>query len=247
MNYSQKTIPTETKVAFGILAATAVIIMGGIALFKNAGLESTGTLSEQTVMKNIDTGLRFKKDQVSPKINPKIQGSGIGNATSSTSTAPIEITEFLDYECPACAVQGEFITRKLLEMYGQRLTITRRIFPLHGEPSVVVARMVLASQEYGSEVYQRFHTKVLETQSTWARFGSTDREVFFRNITTELGMDYDQLIADGNSKYSKQIDADKTAAIDLGIRATPSFIINNTTRFTGAIPLEYFERFVDVR
>jgi protein-disulfide isomerase len=248
MNYSKHSIPTETKVAFGILALTAAIIVGGITLFKGNATGTRGTLTEETVMKNVDTNLAFSKEKVSPLANPKVRGTGTGTATTSTSTDIIEITEFLDYECPACASQGEYITRKLLEMYGERIIITRRIFPLHGEPSIDVARLVLASQEYGSSTYQAFHTKVLETQNTWARFGTKEREGFFKNITKELNMDYNKLVADGKTeKYAGQIDADKVAAIELGIRATPSFIINNTTRFTGAIPVEYFERYVDVR
>lgn len=242
-------MPTETKVALGILALTAGIIITGITIFKNNPIFQSGSgLTEETVMKNVDTGLTFTQEQVAPQGNPKITGTGSGTATTSTSTAPIQITEFLDYECPACAVQGEYITQKLLDIYGSRVTITRRVFPVHGQPSIEIARMVLAAQEYGPEQYQKLHAKVFETQNTWARYGTTERQGFFKNLTAELGMNYDKLVADGKQdKYAGQIDADKTAAIQLGIRATPSFIINGVTRFTGAIPVEYFERFVDVR
>lgn len=247
MQHTKHTISTETKVALGILALTAGIITAGLMLYKSNGAE-TGGLTEEIVRKNIDTGLIFNKDRVYSTGNPKIQGVGKGATTTSTSTAPIEIVEFLDYECPACADQGEAITRQLLAKYGNRLTITRRIFPVHGQPSIEVARMVLASQAYGSSTYRTLHTKVLESQDTWARFGTKDREVFFRKLTKELGLDYDKLVADGKKDmYAKQIDIDKTDAIELGIRATPSFIINGVTRVTGGVPAEYFERYIDIR
>ncbi|MES2623126.1 MAG: DsbA family protein, partial [Patescibacteria group bacterium] len=150
MQYTSKTpITTETKVALGILAVTVCIIIGGLAIFKNMA-PTGGTLSEDTVMKNIDTGLTFAADKVAPAENPKITGS----ATTSTSTAPIFVTEFMDYECPACAVQGEAISKQLLNTYGNRITITRRIFPIHGQPAIEVARMVLAAQEVSIEAYQ---------------------------------------------------------------------------------------------
>lgn len=248
MKYSQNSISTETKVAFGILALTAGIIITGITLFKNSGAGAGKTLSEETVMKNIDTNIAFNKEAVSPAANPKITGTGKGTATTSTSTLPIEVTEFLDYECPACAVQGEYITKKLLELYGSRVVITRRIFPVHGAGSIEIGRMVLAAQETSPEAYQNLHTKVMETQSTWAPLGTKDRVTFFRKLTAGLGLDYDKLVADGKtSKYASQIDQDKSDAVDLGIRATPSFIINYKTRFTGAIPPQYLEKFVDVR
>jgi protein-disulfide isomerase len=249
MKYTKNTsISTETKVAFGILALTAGIIISGLMLYKSTDTQSLGGLSEETVAKNIDTGLIFNKTKVNPGGNPAVRGVGTGTATTSTSTLPIEIVEFLDYECPACATQGEAITQQLLALYGERLTITRRVFPVHGEPSIVVARMVLASQESGSEAYQKLHAKVLETQSTWAPFGSKDREVFFRKLTTELGLNYDKLVADGNTdKYARQIDTDKADALELGIRATPSFVVNGVTRITGGVPAEYITRYIDIR
>ncbi len=250
MKYSKSTsITTETKVALGILTLTVGIIVAGITIFKNAPgnlRNSNGTLTEETVMKNIDTGLSFTESKVTPVGNPKITGTGKGIATTSTSTAPIAVTEFMDYECPACAYQGEVITKKLLELYGSRITITRRIFPVHGEPAIQIARMVLAAQLVSSDAYQKLHSKVFETQDTWARLGTDDREVFFRKLTKDLGLDYDKLVADGK-KYASQIDTDKADALDLGLRATPSFIINNTTRITGGVPVEYFMRYVDVR
>jgi len=247
MQYTHKTsISTETKVAFGILALTAGIIVTGLMVFKSTG-QSTG-LTEETVMKNIDSGLVFNKDRVNPTGNPKVQGVGKGTATTSTSTAPIEVVEFLDYECPACATQGEAITKQLLALYGDRLTITRRVFPVHGQPSIEVARMVIASQESGSEAYQKLHAQVLATQNTWAPLGTKDREIFFTKLTQELGLDYSKLVADGKTdKYARQIDTDKADALELGIRATPSFVINNVTRITGGVPAEYFAKYVDIR
>lgn len=249
MKYTEPShMSTDTKVAFGILGLTAAIIIGGLMLYKNNAPQLEGGLTEETVMKNIDTGLVFAKEKVNPGNNPHVQGLGKGVATTSTSTLPIEIVEFLDYECPACAAQGESITKQLLALYGDRLTITRRIFPVHGEPSVEVARMVLASQESGIEAYQNLHTKVLETQNTWAPLEKKEREVFFKKLTQELGLDYDTLVANGNTaKYTDQIDIDKADAIELGIRATPSFIINKVTRVTGGIPAQFFAKYIDIR
>lgn len=249
MKYSNpSSITTETKVALGILTLTVGIIISGLVIFKNNPGNNAGKLTEETVMKNIDTGLLFSKSKVTPPGNPKVTGEGKGTATTSTSTLPIEITEFMDYECPACAYQGEIIVEKLLEMYGSRLVITRRILPVHGEPAIQVARMVLASQEVSFDAYQKMHAKVLSTQDTWSRLGRDDRETFFRNLTKDLGLDYDKLVADGKTpKYAGQIDTDKADALELGIRMTPSFIINNTTRVSGGVPPEFFAKYIDIR
>lgn len=239
-NTPKTPITTETKVALGILAVTVIIIIVGLSLFKGV---NTGTLSEDTVMKNIATGLTLDKNKVAPTANPKITGT---TATKvSTSTAKIEVTEFMDYECPACAVQGEALVKMLVATYGERITITRRIFPVHGAPAIEVARMVLAAQDTSAEAYQNLHAKVLENQSTWAILGTKEREGYFRNLTKDLGLDYDALVALGKSKYAAQVDTDKADALDLNVRATPSFIINNSILITGGVPFEYFERYID--
>lgn len=239
-NTPKTPITTETKVALGILVVTIIIIAVGLSLYKTP---SGNVLSEDTVMRNISTDLNLDKNKVAPTANPRITGT---TATKvSTSTTKIEVTEFMDYECPACAVQGEALVKMLVATYGERITITRRIFPVHGAPAIEIARMVLAAQDTSPEAYQNLHAKVLETQSTWSRLGTAERVGFFRNLTKELGLDYDALVALGKSKYAAQIDTDKADAIDLKVRATPSFIINNGTLITGGVPFEYFERFID--
>lgn len=249
MNYTQSApIKTETKVALGILALTVAIIVGGITIFKkNAlGTESLAGELDSNISKYVQIGLGFDKNKVSPEANPKITGT-TGTYTG-TSTGRIEITEFLDYECPACASSGEPLVQELLKTYGSRLTITRRIFPVHGEPAIKVARMVLAAQDVSHEAYQTLHSKVFETQNSWTILGASERDVFFKKLTADLGLDYDMLVKAGNTeKYARQIDQDKSDAISLGIKATPSFIINNNVRVTGGVPLKYLETYIDAK
>lgn len=243
MNNTQRvTITTETKVALGILALTLAIIIGGITVFKKSGGNTSAI--EKNISQYIQTDIAFDKNQVSPTANPKITGT---TATyKGTSTASIEITEFMDYECPACATIGEPLIQQILAKYGSRVTITRRIFPVHGEPSIRIARMVLASQEVSNEAYQKLHAKVFETQSEWSMLGQSDRDTFFTKLTAELGLDYATLVKTGNTqKYAEQIDKDKADALLLGIKATPSFIIDYKTRVTGGIPMEILEKYID--
>ena len=241
-NTQQVKITTETKVALGILIFTVAIIAGGLTIFKKTGGNSSSI--EKNISQYVQTDIAFDKNQVSPAENPKITGT---TATyTGTSTAPIEITEFMDYECAACAVVGEPLTQQILATYGSRVTITRRIFPVHGEPSVRVARMVLAAQDISNQAYQNLHAKVFETQSEWSALGQSDREAFFTKLTADLGLDYATLVKIGNTpKYAGQIDKDKADAVLLGIKATPSFIIDYKTRVTGGVPMDILKQYID--
>jgi len=228
---------TETKIITGILAFTALIIFGGILMVKSnfQGQSGPGDYSQY-----IQTGLDLNKTKISRDYNPKITGSA-----TSTATTTINITEFLDYECSACATNGEAINKALIDTYGSNIIITRKIFPVHGQTSIDVASIVLASQILGNDVYQNIHAKVFENFSKWAILGKKDREEFLKKLITDLGYDYEKILVESkNEKYTKEILQDKQDAMDLGISATPSFIIENHTRITGGLPPEEFDKYI---
>lgn len=183
---------------------------------------------------------------ISRDYNPKITGSSV--STSTASTTKIFITEFMDYECPACATAGEMLTKQILEKYGSNVVITRKILPIHNQGSIDSARLVLASRIFGGEVYEKVHAKFFETQRQWAILGRGDRAEFFKKIIIELGVDYEKLLAESqDKKYDEQIAQDKADANALGITATPSFIIGNHTRITGGLPLDEMVKYIDMK
>ena len=232
---------TETKVIIGILLMTALIILGGLIIFKGNFNQGPKDYSEY-----IKKGLNLDKTKISRDYNPKITGATSTNQTASSSK--INITEFLDYECPACATNGEIITKTLLEKYGSNITITRKIFPIHGQGSIDVASIVLASQILGGDVYQKIHTKVFETFSTWSILAKKDREDFIKKLIVDMGYDYEKILSESkNEKYAKQIAQDKQDALDIKISATPSFIIENHTLITGGLPIEEMTKLIDIK
>ncbi len=233
---------TETKVIIGISILTLAILVGGIAFFNG----KADTQNAQDYSKYVETGLNLDMTKLFRDYNPKIQGPA--SASSTASSTPIHITEFLDYECPACAANGEALTKQLLAAYGSRITITRKIFPIHGQGSIDVGRLVLASQIFGGETYQNVHMKVFETQGEWAILGKGERDEYLKKLIVDLGVDYDKLLAESkDKKYDEQIAQDKQDANDLGINATPSFVIENHTRITGGQPLDVISKYIDMK
>ena len=250
---------TETKIIISILGLTAIIIFGGITLFKNNINNNINGAKDYS--KYIKSNLVLDKTKISRDYNPKITGIDKNETNNTLSLSPntlststkatsstIYVTEFLDYECPACATNGEMITKQLLDIYGSNIIITRKIFPVHGQTSIDIASIVLASQILGNKAYQDIHAKVFETFSQWSILPKKDREDFIKKIITDLGYDY-ELIANESKKdrYVKQIMTDKQDSIDLGISATPSFIINNNTIITGGIPTTEIQKIIDNR
>ncbi len=227
---------TETKIVTSILAFTALIIFGGILIVKNNFKEQ----NNNDYSKYIETGLQLDQTKIARDYNPKITGY-----SSTTSTTTIRITEFLDYECFACAKSGEMLTKVLLNKYGSNIIITRKIFPLHGQASIDVASIVLASQILGNKAYQDIHAKVYEEFDSWSRLGKKEKDDYLKKLIINLGYDYEKILAESkNEKYKKEIEQDKQDAISLGVKATPTFIIENHTRITGGIPPEEMYKYI---
>ena len=235
-------IQTETKVMGSILALTLVVIIGGVVLFNKNNPKTSSAPGDYS--QYIEKSLILDSNKVARDYNPRIVGPK--SLTQATTTSKITVTEFLDYECPACATNGEPIVRNLLAHYGDNITIIRKIFPVHGQPSIDVGRLVLASQIFGLETYEKIHTKMFETQKQWAILGKDDRDAFIKKLIIELGVDYDKLLTEANTdKYLSQIQQDKQDATDLGIKATPSFVVNGTIRITGGLPINEFYKVID--
>ncbi len=236
---------TETKIIGGISLLTLLIIVGGIFLFNsNKTNNIPGDYSRY-----INTGLSLDISKLSRPENPKITGAAKNASStelSAASSSKILITEFLDYECPACAVNGEMLTKQLLETYGDRVIITRKIFPVHNQGSIDSARLVLASQIFGGDIYEKVHAKFFETLAQWSILSRDDRTEFFKKIIVDLGVDYDKLLVESqDKKYDEQIAKDRQDALDLEVKATPTFIIGNHTRITGGLPLAEFVKYID--
>lgn len=237
---------TETKIISGISVLTLLIIVGGVFLFESNKTNNVpGDYSQY-----INTGLSLDISKLSRPENPKITGapnaSSTELSTTTASSSKILVTEFLDYECPACAVNGELFTKQILETYGDRVVITRKIFPVHNQGSIDSARLVLASQIFGGDVYEKVHAKFFETLGQWSILGRDDRTEFFKKIIMDLGVDYDKLLVESqDKKYDDQIAQDRQDALDLGVKATPTFIVGNHTRIIGGLPLAEFVKYVD--
>jgi protein-disulfide isomerase len=77
------------------------------------------------------------------------------------------------------------------------------------------------------------HDQIMFNQQRWVRERSPDRE--FRDYARALGVDirrYDACVSD-RSKLG-QLEASKQEGLDLGITATPSYVINGTL-YVGAM------------
>jgi protein-disulfide isomerase len=150
------------------------------------------------------------------------QGYFLGNAD-----APVVITEYADYQCPACQtfdmVQFPDIVRQLVETGKVRWRY--RDFPLNIHPFARLAAHSAACADDQGRYWEQ-HASIYQGQSSWAR--ETEPSGTFRGYAERIGLDvkvYDECMM--SAKYAGRIQASYDEGVRVGVNGTPTFLIGD--------------------
>jgi len=174
--------------------------------------------------------LLLKPSTISIPVNVTIQPSdtsGFHGYVKGSKDAPVEITEFADYQCPFCqtfaTLQMPTIEDRLIN--SGRLRWRYRDFPLQQHQfSRLAAHSAACADEQGK--YWAQHEQIYQGQSEWA--AARDAGPFFRNYARTVGLDlgrYDSCMKSG--KYAGRIQASYNEGVQLGVSSTPTLLIGN--------------------
>jgi len=141
-------------------------------------------------------------------------------------TGGVTFTEFLDFECEACAAAFPAI-EQLRNEYDGRVTFNVRYFPL---PSHANARNAALAVEAATQQgkLEAMYKRMYETQSSWGE-QRTSKAAVFRGFAEDLGLDmqaFDAAVAD--PKTAARVERDVAAGQALGVESTPTFFIDET-------------------
>jgi protein-disulfide isomerase len=151
--------------------------------------------------------------------------SGFRGYLRGSDQAPVEITEFADYQCPFCqtfaTLQMPTIDERLIKT--GRVRWRYRDFPLQQHSFArLAAHSAACADEQGK--YWDQHDRIYEGQSDWA--GARDAGPAFRNYARESGLDlgrYDACMKAG--KYAGRIQASYNEGVQLGVGSTPTLLV----------------------
>jgi protein-disulfide isomerase len=173
--------------------------------------------------------LLLRPNTTSIPANVTVQASdtlGFRGYLKGSPDAPVEITEFADYQCPFCQT---FATLQLPTI-EERLIKTGRVrwryrdFPLQQHPFArLAAHSAACADEQGK--YWEQHQRIYEGQSEWA--GARNAGPIFRNYARASGLDlgrYDACMKAG--KYAGRIQASYNEGVQLGVSSTPTLLVS---------------------
>jgi protein-disulfide isomerase len=148
-------------------------------------------------------------------------------------SAEVVVTEYADFECPACA-QFTPIVDQVKEQFADQVRFEFRHFPLVSiHPNAIAAhRAAEAAGQQGK--FWEMHSVLFERQNAWRAqssgaggFTNTNAAETFRGYAVELGLDMEQYDADvPSSETIGTINADIALGRENGVESTPTFFIN---------------------
>jgi protein-disulfide isomerase len=198
---------TSNRAFYLLIAAIAV---GGIAWLTYQSTRSKDVVATSP----IDTTL------------PKVESEGY---VLGSPTARLEVTEFGDFECPAC---GHFSTitepdiRK--KFVGSGLVRWRFIdFPLSVHRNTWQASRAAACAAEQDRFWD-FHDYLYQTQDQWNGEVTDNPDKFMKQAGRQLGLDaskFDQCV--DSKKYQAKIQAHLALGEARKINSTPTFIIGS--------------------
>ncbi len=172
--------------------------------------------------------LLAKPATVSIPVNVTIQPSdtaGFHGYVKGSESAPVEITEFADYQCPFCqtfaTLQMPTIEERLIKT--GRLRWRYRDFPLQQHPfSRVAAHAAACADEQGK--FWDMHSRIYEGQAEWSE--ARDAAPILLGYAKAAGLDlgrYEACMSSG--KYAGRIQASQEEGSRLGVSSTPTLLV----------------------
>jgi protein-disulfide isomerase len=160
--------------------------------------------------------------------------------------APVEVVEFADFGCSACAAFATGAWADFHREFVETGVVSWRFIPFilgsfrNSEDATTAAECVA---ELAPESYWSMHDILYARQENWNRRRRPEGEL--RSFAEELGVDGEAFedCYDGGAAEDR-IDRNNDLADDLGVRATPTFFVNGRT-LLGAPPLSEWRTLID--
>ncbi|HEY7653644.1 MAG TPA: thioredoxin domain-containing protein [Methylomirabilota bacterium] len=151
--------------------------------------------------------------------------------TRGPAAAPVTIFEWSDYECPYCRRAQETLQR-LQGEFRETVRFVFKDFPLRSHQNALPA--ALAARCAGAQDrYWEYHDLLFVAQPAFAR---DDLIGYARRLGLDVPAFTECL---DTARFRDAVLADQREGREAGVRATPSFFINQRV-IQGAVPIEEF-------
>ncbi|MDC0168308.1 DsbA family protein [Candidatus Nitrosopelagicus sp.] len=167
-----------------------------------------------------------------------------GTIIMGNPNAKITIIEFGDYQCTFCYKFHDETMKKITDKYikTNNVNFIYKDFPLNGEQSILASEAVYCAQKQNK--FWEYHNTL------YNNWGGENTGWITENVLLGFARDLEMNPDDfsqclGKSEFRQKVLDNEKFGREIGINATPSFLIfndNEIYRIIGAQPFEKFEQ-----
>jgi len=144
--------------------------------------------------------------------------------TKGPATAPAQIEEFGDFQCPPCGMFHPVLEQMEAE-FGDQLRVTFREFPLVPTHQHALAAASAAEAAGLQGKFWEMHKLIYDHQNDWK--GQFDVRPIFEGYAKQIGLDIDKYNRDVSSDFvAQRIFMDGRRGHSLGVQGTPTVFLN---------------------
>jgi protein-disulfide isomerase len=141
------------------------------------------------------------------------------------ATAPVTITEYSDFQCPACEAY-EPVLEKLEAVASSSFKLVYRHYPLPQHPNALPAAYASEAASLQGKFWE-MHDLLFANHTDWTE--ESDATPIFIGYATKLGLDVNKFKTDMASDAVKtRVQSDADEAQTLKLDYTPTFFLNGT-------------------
>ena len=167
-----------------------------------------------------------------------------GSTMLGNPNAKITIVEFGDYQCTFCYKFHDETMKKINQEYIKTANVNfiYKDFPLNGEQSILASEASYCAQKQNKfwEYHDTLYNNWGGENTGWIT------ENVLQGFARDVGLNLDEFTQClENSEYRQKVLDNEQFAREIGINATPSFLIFNDSelyRIIGAQPFDKFEQ-----
>ncbi len=142
-----------------------------------------------------------------------------------TSTAPITLIEYSDFQCPACGIFYPTVEKYVREA-SSTVRFVYRHYPLpQHKNALLTAQAAEAAGKQGK--FWDMYRLLFENQKDWSDLADLPARQVLAGYASKIGLDMTQYTTDLDSADAKlTIRADYNAGAAIGVNSTPTFFAN---------------------
>jgi protein-disulfide isomerase len=207
------------------------------------GLEDVRAAARQGVQEALENNAEAQNDEIEPA---PVDASGITareRNTQGESGATVTIIEYSDYQCPYCVRFHEQVYPQIIEQYVKtgKVKFSFKHFPFLSNESRLAAVAAECAANQGH--FWEYHKVLFTERSTAGQLPAEKSRLI--ELASTLKLDQAAFSACVNEdQTTSQVEADAAEGTRLGVRGTPSFLINDKL-LVGAQPIGAFQKAID--